>query len=151
MAATKTTLTVTRDRLQQVLQTIPGVKVYDHEPLSLDSLPCAWLGLPTITRVSVDDRETQLGSDTWLYEWPVTIADSLDVPERGHNAALELVAQAIGAFDEDETLTGTVGTPAPGIVRAAMVSAEAEHRLNEETSQRYIVWTCSVQVLHEVA
>jgi hypothetical protein len=81
--------------------------VYSQEPTQFDILPAVTIDLPVITRVPEDTEEDQLGSFTWIEEWPIRLYTSAYDVGAAETECLQIIAQLIGAFDAGESLTAT--------------------------------------------
>lgn len=144
MSGSSTTLTTTRDAIATVLDTVTGLKVYATEPRDFDELPAAAIGLPSVRRTGADEREQELGRYDWVQEWPITLAVRMDDPSTGQTDALQLLAQVIGAFDDDSTLGNTSGVQDAKVVEAEPAFTEAD------TNRQMVLYTLQLDVLQLV-
>lgn len=140
-----TTLPVLRDAIEDVLNTVVGLKVYDHEPREFDALPAAAIGVPRILRAGVDEAESELGAADWTSMWPVTLAFRLDDPAVGQNEALQILGQVIGAFDADPTLGNSAG-----VLDAKLIQAEPSFPTDQDARQ-LVLYECELEVLARVS
>lgn len=108
MPGTLTTLTTLRDLIGTTLDEIAGLTVYPSGGVLLDQLPAIEVKLPRIERVPVDEEERELGTVTWITEWPLELYVSAEEPSTASDQALQFLALIVAKFDEDETL-GSAG------------------------------------------
>lgn len=87
------------------------LKAYPHDPgyAGLDVIPCAVIGIPAITRVGVDQPESQLGARDWFIEWPVNLYFDIADPVFTSQQAIETVEAFIKLIDT-ESLQAADGT-----------------------------------------
>jgi hypothetical protein len=72
------------------------------------SPPVGIVGLPTGSRVGVDEAESQLGSDDWNLSYPVALFFDLAEAAASQAQAVEAVEAVIAAIDDNPTLSATV-------------------------------------------
>lgn len=83
------------------------LKIYDHEPRDLDTLPALTIEGPVrFRRVDPDEAESQLGSRDWHLGFTARLYVAFDSPSMGALDARALLGQVIAAIDADETLGG---------------------------------------------
>lgn len=136
MPVSGSTWTGLRDQLAATLDTVAGLKVYDHDPLrDLDPLPALTLGFPTIERTRARELEESMSSDTVTALWPAQLVVLQGEDPRDASAALLAMVGAIGgAIDGDKGLTTLLGTTPPHTPTAKLVRAapSAEQRPDGE-------------------
>ena len=85
-----------------------ALKVYDHEPRDLDTLPAVTLeGPTTFRRPSAEEPQSQLGSYDWYLSWAVRIYVAFEDPAKAAYDTRYLLAQVFDALDADRSLSGT--------------------------------------------
>lgn len=142
MAITSATWTGLRDDLAAVLDTVTGLRVYDHDPLrDLDELPALTMGLPTVERIPARDVEETMAHVTVTVTWPcqLVVVEGGD-PRDTAAAALQMLGAIGGALDADPKLTTRTGTTPSNIPTAKLLRAvpsEDERPINEHKTFRY--------------
>lgn len=97
-----------------VTPTVKEVKWFRRE---LPTLPCGVIDMPTISRTEPEERESQLNTNDWFINYPVSLYFDLAEPVSSQVQATEVVEAFIMAVDDDTSLSGLV-------LEAKVVSAE---------------------------
>lgn len=140
-----TTISTVRDAIANTLETLSGVKVYDHEPRDLDELPGATIGLPKLERARLGEAENELGRWTWRLIYTLRLYIAADDPEKGQDDAGQLLGRVAGAFDNNETLENS-----PGVKDTKLETAEPGFTAEDATRQM-VIYTCSLAVMVDVS
>lgn len=146
MPGLSTTIPVYRDAVETLLETIAGLKVYDHSPRDFDELPAVELGLLRLQRTPPDEAESELGRTDWYFDYPLSLHVALDDPEAAQNEALELLGLIVGLFDENPTLGNS-----PGVIDTKLVEATGGFLLQNQDgsplARPRILYECSLRSL----
>lgn len=115
-----------------------NLKGYVWEPKDFDTLPAGTVMPPHVHRVGALDAEMQIGSNSWTFEFPVSLYFDLQEPLASQAQAVEGVEHFIAQVDADQTLGGTC-------VDAKVTECE----VFIETSRNRMVlgYQCTVEVL----
>lgn len=119
-------------------ETVTGLTVYTSDPglAGVDGNPVLIIGAPDISREEFDSDD-QLGSFTYVYDYPVLILVDLDEPSSSQTLAESTFESFSDAVDDDDQLGGTV-------VGARVMSGEAGSLL--ETARPFRTYDCIVRV-----
>lgn len=120
-----------------------ALKVYDHEPRDLDSLPAAWVRGPIeFARTDPDDLERELGREDWDLSYEVFVMVPMDAPEAGQDNANTILGAVLYAFDGDPTLGGT-----SGVTEAKLSSGDRTYVDTDESNRQAVMWVCRLEVM----
>ncbi len=142
MAIGAATWTDLRDQIAAVLDSVAGLKVYDHDPMrDLDELPALTMGLPTVERVPAREVEETMAHKTVTVTWPCQLVVVKGGGARDTAArALQMVGAIGGALDQYPGLTLLTGStpanrPTAKLLRAA--PSDDDRPDNEHPTFRY--------------
>jgi hypothetical protein len=119
--------------------TISGLTTYATDPglAGLEGNPALVVGLPSIDRGELD-ADDQLGSRTWVLDFPVNIYVDLDAPAESFPLARDTAEAFVQAVDDDDQLGSTV-------VAARVTDAQPAIDISE-THRPRLLYECNVQV-----
>jgi hypothetical protein len=119
--------------------TITGLTTYASDPglAGLEGNPALVIGLPDIDRGELEGDD-QLGSRTWVLNYPVNIYVDLDEPASAFTLARDTVESFINAVDADDQLGASV-------VAARVTEASPALDISETHCPR-LLYECNVQV-----
>ena len=119
------------------------MKVYDHEPREVDSLPAAWVRGPVEwTRRDPDDVERELGREDWDLVFEVFVMVPMDRPEQGQDNANTVMQDVLYAFDGDPTLGALAG-----VTEAVLADGERSYLDVDDSNRQAVLWTCRLAVM----
>ena len=97
------------DKAATILEALDlGVNTWANKQLRFGRAGAAEIEIPDIARTSLEQAESQLGSDDWELEFPVSIWVSMTEPHTAQTRLVALVEAWIAAVDYDIQLGGTV-------------------------------------------
>lgn len=126
--------------LATVLATVDDLTVHTWQPAAI-SPPCAVIEPPTVRRRGLEEAESQLGSNDWLIDVPVTLYFDLRVAGPAQAGAVDYLDQVIQAIDANQ------GLGLDGVIEAKVTQAEPVFVL--DTNRTLFSYECTVEVLRE--
>lgn len=113
-------------------QTVTGYKWPKGE---LDSRPAGVVELPVLRRRGPDERESQLGSNDWMHEFPVTFWIDNQGNATNFPLLIDIVEAWVKAVDADPTLgLGPVIPNETAVISVEPTIADAERLVGFETT-----------------
>jgi hypothetical protein len=120
-----------------------ALKVYDHEPREVDTLPAAWVRGPIeFARAPVDEPERELGREDWDLTYEVMVMVQMDAPETGQDDANTVLQVLLYAFDADPSLGGL-----PGVTEARLSEGDRTYVDTDDANRQAVLWTCRLDVM----
>jgi len=124
----------------------PPFKSYVWEPQDVDSYPAATIAPPTIRRVSIENPESQLGSDDWIFEFTIFLCFDVGEVIFSQTQAVEYAEAFIDAIDDNQDLKKQA-------LEAKVVSIEYKglSKFSERSTRECLAYECEIDVLKLVA
>lgn len=132
------TIRTIADAIGVCAETVSGLTVYTKDPglAGVDGNPVLIVGAPDWERADLE-ADDQLGSFTYLYDFPILILADLDEPSSSQTVIEDAAEAFSDAIDDDDQLGGTV-------VAARVMSGQAGSLL--QTSRPFRTYDCVVRV-----
>lgn len=122
-----------------------ALKVYDHEPRDLDTLPAVTIDGPTsFRRVAPEESESQLGATDWHLGYTLRVYIADDDPSTATGEIRTVVGQVVAAIDADETLGGAAAL-------GARVAAGQQVYTDDPERRQMVVMECQLEAWALVA
>lgn len=116
--------------LAERLRSIPGLTVLEYEPIGGVPVPSVTIGAIDLDRRGLNERESELGRDDWLYTIAIKAHMSYDHPETDWVPARALIGELASAIDADQGLGGEA-------LEARMTRLTSGY--NDEASERRLI------------
>lgn len=129
------------EALKNVVDTVAGITAVKWQPKDIP-VPAGVVGIPRGSRVGVDERESQLGSNDWNLTYEVGLFFDLSSAQFSQAQAVEKVEEFIAAVDNDPELSGEV-------LDAKVTGFEPE--IVEDRNRPLLMYRCDVEVLKLVS
>ena len=122
-----------------------AVKGYKWAPRDLDGAgPWGVIELPTVTRIGLDEAETQVGTKDWAVEFPVVFYIPLDEAAYAQALATAVVEDWLTAID-DNPFT------ADATVDDITVTDAGPAEIDADSSRPVVIYPTTVQLMKFVA